>query len=90
MRYQIANAIGDCTGDSFIVSGTNNNIPMICGENSGQHSKYKIDATYLQIISSSCKKMILFPLPNIELMNLTQFTYFSIFGYGRGMRESTL
>lgn len=31
------NAIGDCTGDSFIVSGTNNNVPMICGENSGQH-----------------------------------------------------
>lgn len=31
------NAIGDCTGDSFIVSGTNTNIPMICGENSGQH-----------------------------------------------------
>lgn len=31
------NAIGDCTGDSFIVSGTNNNVPIICGENSGQH-----------------------------------------------------
>jgi len=31
------NAIGDCTGDSFVVSGTNNNVPIICGENSGQH-----------------------------------------------------
>ena len=38
--FFIANAIGDCTGDSFIVSGTNNNVPMICGENSGQHSKF--------------------------------------------------
>ena len=36
-----ANAIGDCTGDSFVVSGTNNNVPIICGENSGQHSKYQ-------------------------------------------------
>ena len=36
-----ANAIGDCTGDSFVVSGTNNNVPVICGENSGQHSKYQ-------------------------------------------------
>jgi len=31
------NAIGDCTGDSFVVSGTNNQVPIICGENSGQH-----------------------------------------------------
>ena len=40
--FFIANAIGDCTGDSFIVSGTNNNVPMICGENSGQHSKFPL------------------------------------------------
>ena len=38
-QFVSANAIGDCTGDSFIVSGTNNNVPIICGENSGQHSK---------------------------------------------------
>lgn len=31
------NAIGDCTGDNFVVSGTNNQVPVICGENSGQH-----------------------------------------------------
>lgn len=32
-----ANAIGDCTGDAFIVTGTNSIVPIICGENSGQH-----------------------------------------------------
>ena len=41
MHVFAANAIGDCTGDNFVVSGTNNQVPVICGENSGQHSKYE-------------------------------------------------
>lgn len=31
------NALGDCVGDAFIVSNVNNQVPVICGENSGQH-----------------------------------------------------
>ena len=47
----LANAIGDCTGDAFIVSNVNNNVPIICGENSGQHSK--------KILCRSSENMIL-------------------------------
>ena len=32
-------AVGDCLTDTFVVSGSGTSSPVICGTNSGQHSK---------------------------------------------------
>lgn len=36
---------GDCNDDRFVVSGTNVNhqVPVLCGINSGQHSKQQLE-----------------------------------------------
>ena len=75
-----ANAIGDCTGDSFVVSGTNNNVPIICGENSGQHSKYQKLKLY-----NSLGNFILFRKCAFSKKMHNSFHIFSFPWYGRRM-----
>ena len=39
-QNQIAGAVGDCTGDTFSASSPSlGGSPVICGYNTGQHSK---------------------------------------------------
>ena len=39
-KIQIAGAVGDCTGDTFTASSPSlGGSPVICGYNTGQHSK---------------------------------------------------
>ena len=35
-------AVGDCLTDTFVVSGSGVSSPVICGTNSGQHSKTQL------------------------------------------------
>ncbi len=48
-RFNIAQPKVDsvCGDDSFIVLGSNNKIPVICGDNDGQHSKLN---NYIRLI----------------------------------------
>ena len=35
-------SIGDCISDQFSIDGPNQGSPVICGTNTGQHSKFYI------------------------------------------------
>ena len=47
------NSDGLCTNDLFTVTGTSNNIPTICGYNTGQHSKSIIHQLRTEIMNQS-------------------------------------
>ena len=39
---QIASSVGDCVYDTFVVTSTTKGSPVICGENTGAHSKFNL------------------------------------------------
>ena len=45
-------AIGDCISDQFSIDGPNQGSPVICGTNTGQHSKYHA-VIFLQVYLST-------------------------------------
>ena len=44
-------AIGDCYTDQFSIDGPNQGSPVICGTNTGQHSKNKLLAEFYSSVS---------------------------------------
>ena len=41
-------SIGDCVSDQFSIDSPNQGSPVICGTNTGQHSKNKLYAGFLE------------------------------------------
>ena len=47
-------SVGDCIDDTFVVTSTKKGSPVICGTNTGQHSKLISFRIYSDLIFSAC------------------------------------
>lgn len=57
------NANGDCATDVFKVTGADNLVPNICGDNAGQHSKFNSNRNFCQFMLNC----IHFPLVYLDV-----------------------
>lgn len=93
LKFSIAQPNSDsvCTDEYFHVDGSDNKVPVICGNNDGQHSKLALLVYKFQRFIFDCYSNVVYlniPPSHDEPTDLIPaFTFDSTSEYGDGPRE---